>query len=135
MISTKPLFNNYTSSLLSAPAFQPTPESKAFFLPNFRSSIYAAVGIKNILNIYKKIHFRVEAYLFQPYQEILRDENMQGHYSKPFQFRSILGYAALVYNSPICPISISVSYYQQRNNPFSVMFNIGYIIFNKRAIE
>jgi NTE family protein len=135
VISTKPLFNNYTSSLLSAPAFQPTPESKAFFLPNYRANNYAAVGIKNILNIYKKIHFRVEAYLFQPYQEIQRNENLQAGYSKVFQFRSILGYAAFVYNSPICPISISLSYYHQRSNPFSVMFNIGYIIFNKRALE
>jgi NTE family protein len=135
VISTKPLFNNYTSSLLSAPSFQPTPESKAFFLPNYRANIYAAVGIKNILNIYKKIHFRLEAYLFQPYQEIQRDENLQANYSKVFQFRSILAYAAFVYNSPICPISISISYYQQRSNPFSVMFNIGYIIFNKRALE
>jgi NTE family protein len=135
VISTKPLFNNYTSSLLSAPAFQPTPESKAFFLPNYRANIYAAIGIKNILNIYKKIHFRFEAYLFQPYQEILRDANLKASYSKPFQYRSILGYAAFVYNSPICPISISISYYHQRSNPFSIMFNIGYIIFNKRALE
>ncbi len=135
VISSKPLFNNYTSSLLSAPAFQPTPESKAFFLPNYRANIYAAVGVKNILNIYKKIHFRLEAYLFQPYQEILRKEDLQAGYSKVFQFRSILGYAAFVYNSPICPISISISYYHQRSNPLSIMFNIGYIIFNRRALE
>jgi NTE family protein len=121
--------------LLSAPAFQPTPESKAFFLPNYRANIYGAVGVKNILNIYKKIHFRLEAYLFQPYQEILRKEDLHAGYSKIFQFRSILGYAAFVYNSPICPISISISYYHQRSNPFSIMFNIGYIIFNKRALE
>jgi NTE family protein len=133
VISNKPLFNNYTSSLLSAPAFQPTPEIKAFFLPNYRANAYGAIGIKNILNIYKKIHFRLEAYLFQPYQEILPNENLQAHYSQVFQFRSILAYAALVYNSPICPISISVSYYQYKSSPFSVMFNIGYFIFNKRA--
>ncbi len=135
MISNKPLFNNYTSSLLSAPAFQPTPESKAFFLPNYRANTYAVVGIKNIINIYKKIHFRLEGYLFQPYQEILSDPNLKGFYGKPFEERSILGYAALVYNSPICPISISLSYYQGKENPFSVMFNIGYLIFNKRAMD
>jgi NTE family protein len=135
VISNKPLFNNYTSSLLSAPAFQPTPESKAFFLPNYRANAYAAFGIKNIFNIYKKIHFRLEAYLFQPYQEILRSEDLRAHYAKPFEFRSILGYAALVYSSPICPISISISYYHQKSNPLSIMFNIGYFIFNKRAME
>lgn len=135
LVSTKPLFNNYTSSLLSAPAFQPTPESKVFFLPNFRANNFLAFGIKNILKIYKKINFRFDAYIFQPYHEILKNENYTASYSKPFQYRSVFGYMALVYNSPICPVSISMSYYHQKTNPVSIMFNIGYIIFNKRALD
>ena len=135
LISNKPLFNNYTSSLLSAPAFQPTPESKAFLIPNFRANTYGVVGIKNIIRIYKKIHFRLEGYLFQPYQEILQTNDFKAYYGKPFEVRSILGYAALVYNSPICPISISLSYYHEKDNPFSIMFNIGYLIFGKRALD
>jgi NTE family protein len=135
LISNKPLFNNYTSSVLSAPAFQPTPESKVFFLPNFRSNNYIAVGFTNVINIYKRIHFRLEGYFYQPYQEILSDALYKAYYSKPFEFRSVIGYAALVYDSPICPLSVSVSYYQRRSNPVSVMFNIGYIIFNRKALE
>ena len=134
-VTNKPLFNNFTSSLLSAPAFQPTPESRAFFIPCFRSNLYAAVGIKNIFNIYKKIHFRLEGYILQPYREIKRDENYNARYGKVLDSRTFLGYAALVYNSPVCPISLSLSYYHKKENPFSLMFNIGYLLFNKRGIE
>jgi len=135
VVTNKPLFNNYTSSLLSAPAFQPTPESKTYFVPSLRSNIYAAVGIKNIFNIYKKIHFRLEGYIFQPYQEIKRDENYKAYYGKILDKRSFLAYAALVYNSPVCPISLSLTYYHEKENPLAVMFNIGYIIFNKRSLD
>ncbi|MEI6124678.1 MAG: patatin-like phospholipase family protein [Bacteroidota bacterium] len=135
IITNKPLFNNYTSSLLSAPTFHPTTESEAFFLPDYRANTYAVFGIKNIINIYKKIHFRLEGYLFQPYQAIKPTEDYKASYGKPFETRFILGYAALVYNSPICPISISLSYYSHKEDPFSVMFNIGYLIFNKRAMD
>lgn len=135
LFSTKPLFYNYTSTMLSAPAFQPTPESKALFLPNYRANIYVAAGLRNIFKIYKKIHFRLEGYIFQPYQEIKSSETFKPYYGKPLETRSILGYAALVYQSPLCPISISLSYYHDTDEPFSVMFNIGYIIFNRRILE
>jgi len=135
LVTNKPLFHNYTISLLSAPAFQPTPESKAYFIPSLRANNFAAAGIKNIFNIYKKINFRLEGYIFQPYQEIKRDENYDAHYGKIFDTRTFLGYAALVYNSPVCPISLSLTYYHKKENPFSVMFNIGYFIFNKRGLD
>ena len=135
MISNKPLFHNYTSSLLSAPVFQPTPESEALFLPSYRANIFAAAGIKNIINIYKKIHFRLEGYIFQPYQEIRSNDDFTPYYGKPLETRSFLGYAALVYQSPLCPISISLSYYHEKEEPFSVMFKIGYIFFNKRIMD
>ncbi|HQI70818.1 MAG TPA: patatin-like phospholipase family protein [Bacteroidales bacterium] len=134
-VTNKPLFHNYTISLLSAPAFQPTPEIKAYFIPSLRANNFAAFGIKNIFNIYKKIHFRLEGYIFQPYQEIKRDENYNAHYGKIFETRSFLAYGALVYNSPVCPISLSLSYYHKKENPFSLMFNIGYFLFNKRGLD
>ena len=49
-ISNQPFFNNYTSSVLNAPSFEPIPESHTIFLPQFRSHTYFAVG--------GKIHFK-----------------------------------------------------------------------------
>ena len=43
--------------------------------------------------------------------------------------------AALVYSSPLGPLSLSVNYYDQYENPFSFLFHFGYIIFNRKSID
>ena len=55
VFSTQNLFNNYTSSLLAAPAFEPIPESKTLFLTNYRAFQYGALGMKNIFVLFKQI--------------------------------------------------------------------------------
>ncbi len=135
MFSTKPLFNNYTASILGTPAFQPTPESKTIFLPNYRAPIYAAAGLKGIVTLYKKIHFRAEGYIFQPWKEIRKNADLTAAYGSPLEDRYFMANAALVYHSPVCPISLSFGYFPGSDDPYSFMFNIGYIIFNRRALD
>jgi len=135
VISNEPLFSNYTSSLLYAPAFQPVPESQTCFLPAFRATNYAAAGLKIVLRVYKKIEYRLEGYLFQPYQQINeQDGTNQPCFGEPLATRAWMGSTMLVYNSPLGPLSIGVNYYGQQPDPFSLNFNFGYIIFNHRAM-
>jgi len=135
VLSNQPLFSNYTSSMLYAPAFQPIPESQSYFLPSFRANNYAAVGLKLVLRIYKKIEYRLEGYVFQPYQEILQDpDDFSAYYGKVFSDRSYMASTAMVYNSPLGPVSVSVNYYDKTPDLFTINFNFGYIIFNRRAI-
>ena len=72
--------------------------------------------------------------MFQPYKEILHDEVNKSFYGKAFEKRYFIGTANAVYNSPIGPISLSLNYYDKRPKPFSVIFHLGYILFNKRAL-
>ena len=135
VLSNQPLFSNFTSSLLYAPAFQPIPESQAYFLPPFRATNYAAGGLKMVLRVYKKVEYRLEGYIFQPYQEILENpDDFTAYYGPKFSDRSYMASTALVYNSPLGPISISVNYYDKMPDPFTINFNFGYIIFNRRAM-
>jgi NTE family protein len=121
--------------LLYAPAFQPVPESQTFFLPAFRANNYAAAGLKVVLRIYKKIEYRLEGYVFQPYQAILENSMTQtAYYGKKFSDRAYMASTAIVYNSPIGPVSLGVNYYDKLPDSFTLNFNFGYIIFNKRAI-
>lgn len=131
LISNQNFFANYTSSLLAAPAFQPILESKTLFLPKYRAYNYGAVGLKLVLEVYRKIDFRLEGYLFQPYQEILADEHMDAEYGKAFAYRSVIGSSSLVWHSPLGPLSISLNYYDRNNDKLSFFFNFGYIIFNQ----
>ena len=74
VFSNQPFFNNYTSSILSAPAFEPLSESKTLFQENFRAHTYFGVGLKNIYQLSKNMQLRFEGYLFQPYQNILEND-------------------------------------------------------------
>ncbi|RLD78051.1 MAG: hypothetical protein DRJ15_12315 [Bacteroidetes bacterium] len=135
LLSNQDFFANYTSSILAAPSFEPVLESKTLFLPKYRAYNYGVVGLKFVLDIYRKIDFRLEGYLFQPYQEILSDENMKAYYGKEFAYRSVIGSSSVVWHSPLGPLSVSLNYYDRSNDSFSVFFNFGYIIFNKSITE
>jgi NTE family protein len=135
VLSNQPLFSNYTSSLIYSPAFQPIPESQSFFLPSFRATNFAAAGLKIVLRIYKKIEYRLEGYVFQPYREILQDPGDYSAYFGPkFDNRAYMASTAVVYSSPLGPVSISVNYYDKTPDSFTINFNFGYIIFNRRAM-
>ncbi|MFZ4520606.1 MAG: patatin-like phospholipase family protein [Bacteroidales bacterium] len=135
VLSNQPLFSNYTSSVLYAPAFQPIPESQAYFLVPFRSTNYAAAGLKMVLKVYKKVEYRLEGYVFQPYREILENPtDFTAYYGPKFSDRSYIASTSIVYHSPLGPISISLNYYDKMPDLFTINFNFGYIIFNKRAM-
>ena len=136
MISSKPLLNNYTATILNAEAFEPLPEMKSLFLPSFRANNFGGAGLKAVLNVYKKIDFRVEGYIFQPYQEIIANpENNQPKYGPVLTGRAFIASTCFVYNTFLGPISLGVNYYDKAPDPFTFNFNFGYIIFNNRAMQ
>ena len=132
--SSQPLFANYSATVLSSPALQPIPESKTFFINSYRCDKYIAFGLKNVISIRKDIDLRLEGYLFLPYQAIM-DNNHIAILGKEFQTKHYLATAALVYHSPVGPLSFSLNYYDSNPNSFSFLFHFGYILFNKRALE
>jgi NTE family protein len=134
-ISNEPLFSNYISSLLYSSAFQPIPESQTYFLPSFRATNFAAAGLKLVLRIYKKIEYRLEGYIFQPYQQIQENPaDYSPYFGDKLTDRAWMASTALVYNSPLGPISLGANYYDKQPEPFTVNFNFGFIIFNHRAM-
>ena len=135
VISSQPIFSNYISTMLYASAFQPIPESQTYFLPPFRAINYAAGGIKMVVRLYKKMDYRLEGYLFQPYQEILQNPvDLTAYYGLKFNDRSYMASTSVVYHSLLGPISIGVNYYDKMPDRFILNFNFGYILFNRRAM-
>ena len=133
--SNKPFFNNYVASLLTAPAFKPIPGSKVFFLKEFRAHNYFAGGLQAIISFSKRLDLRLEGYAFQPYRQIRQDELKKPFYGKNFERRFFIASSALVFHSPLGPISLSFNYYDEKPDPFNFSFNLGYIIFNKKALD
>ncbi len=133
--STQDFFKNYSSSILSSPGFNPTPESQTLFIEDYRAHQYMAGGLKLITTPFKNFDFRVEAYIFQPVNSITETLQQTAQYSTPFLYRHFIGMAALVYNSPVGPISLGVNYYDKNANQVSLFFHFGYTIFNKKSID
>lgn len=135
MMSNQDFFTNHTSSLLAAPAFLHIPESKTIFLPNYRAYSYGVAGLKVVVTMAKNFDFRLENYIFQPYQQIFSDENNSPYFGEEFSDRYLASSAAVVYNTFLGPVSFSVNYFDNPEDKFFFALNIGYLLFNKRALE
>jgi NTE family protein len=133
--SSQTFFSNYQSSILSAPAFNPTPESQTFFIDDYRAHNYLATGAKLVTTPLKNLDIRFEGYVMQPFNSIQKDQSNNAKLSLPFLYRHFIGMATMVYNTPLGPISLGVNYYDKYQNPFSLFFHFGYIIFNKKSID
>ncbi|MBN3034355.1 MAG: patatin-like phospholipase family protein [Bacteroidales bacterium] len=129
------LFSNYTASLLSAPSFQPLPESPTVFHPEYRAHTYFAAGLKGVVELMKNLDLRLEVYGFQPYHEILRKEGDQVILGDYFAKRYLIGASSLVYHAPFGPISMVLNWYDQTDDPAYFSINIGYHLFNKRPFD
>jgi len=134
-LSNQPLMNNYTSTILNIPDFHPVPEMQTFLMPAYRATSFAGLGIKTIVKLYKKVEFRLEGYVFQPYQELTENPlDLTATFGPIFSNRSWIGSAALVYNTFIGPISLGVNYYDKMAEHVTINVNIGYILFNRKAL-
>lgn len=133
--SAQTLFNNYTATVLSAPAFYPIPESKTLFLEEMRAYKYLAGGLKTIFNIMKTFELRLEGYIFAPYQSINKQVDLTAGYGEPFAAKRYIATSALVYQTPLGPLSFSVNYYDQKEYPYTFLLHFGYMIFNRRALD
>ncbi|MBA3899780.1 MAG: patatin-like phospholipase family protein [Bacteroidetes bacterium] len=133
--SNQPFFHNYTSTILAAPAFTPTPETRTVFLEKFRAHNYGALGLKHIFSIRKNLDLRIEGYVFQPINEIVRNPDQTAGYGNFLESRSFIGTTNLVFHTPLGPLSVSMNYYEKEEIPWSFLFHFGYILFNKRALD
>ncbi len=133
--SSQGFFRNYQASILSAPAFNPMPETQTIFIEDYRAHQYVSGGFKTVTTPFKNFDIRFEAYLFQPINSILKTESGGSKYSIPLLNQYLLGNATVVYTTPVGPISIGLNYYDKNPTPISVFFHFGYIIFNKKSID
>ena len=136
--SNQALFNNYLSSVVTAPAFNPLQDSRSLFLSNFRAYNYLAIGGSAIFKLSSQLELRTEAYAFSPFRRILEatpqtpvfdtqsSNNITTH---------VAGTVGLVYHTMLGPVSVSLNYYDNPTNQLGVLFHIGYLLYNKKSLE
>ena len=134
VLTNKPLFSTYKSTLLSAPTFYPLQDSKSIFFEGFRANSYVAGGLRNIISLRKNIDLRLEAYLFKSIKgyELVGLQDVTWHKASKARYVATAG---LVYQSPIGPISFSINRYDDSQKPIGVMFHAGFLLYNKRSLD
>jgi len=133
--SIQPFFSNYNSSLIMSRQFSPTPESQTLFIEEFRSPQYLALGAHVVTNITKNFEFRAEGHVFQPIREIRKQPDLTAAWGNYFFRTRFLASGGLIYHTPVGPVSLVFNYYHGAQRPYSLMFNIGYIIHNKAPFD
>jgi len=132
--SSRGLLQNYTVSLIQAPAFRPTPYTRTVFKDAFSANKYAAIGLKPIYNFTKDFHARCEAYWFVPYETINRAPDNSAYYSKPFSSSQVMVETSLVYNFKIASAGLFANYCNT-GSVWNFGINIGFLLFNSKFAE
>lgn len=143
VLSSKNLMENYTASILQAPAFTPTPHSTIVFNEAFRANQYAALGISPILKLGKFVHFRLDLYGFLPLYEIKKHTEVLDnnyvmtlpYYGKFLDSFKYMGEAAFVVHLPFTSISLYANGYSYPRKNFNFGINIGYLLFNPKLLD
>ena len=127
--------SDYTSTVMAQPAFQPTPHSKTLMLDQYRAGAYLGFGVIPVVQFIRNITFRLSAFYFLPYQKTMQDDWGNLFHANPFSVHSWMGAAALVWQSPVGPVSLSSNYYDKETNNFYTQLNIGFLIFKRKALS
>jgi NTE family protein len=135
VFSFQDLYSNYIGTVLSAPAYTPVPHLKSIFLPDFRAFQYLSGGLQMIFNFKKNFDIRTEGYIFQPVLSIQSNEFNQAVFSEYFEKQFYIASLSTIFHSPVGPVSLSLNYYHNQEQPFYFLFNFGYLIFNKTALR
>jgi len=135
VLSNQPVFTNYMGTIINATAFNPIQDSKTLLLQNFRAFNYVAGGWRNVFTIRKSLDFRLEGYLFKPFEAIGMSQTQEATLNGDLTKVYFAATAGLVLHSTVGPISLSVNYYDDRENELGVLLHVGFLLFNKTSME
>jgi len=135
VISNQGSFSSYTASIINAPGFFPIQDSRTLLLENFRAFNYASGGIRNVFRIKKSFDFRLEGYVFKPFQSITEGSNQEANLEQNLSDIYFAATAGLVLHSSVGPISLSLNYYDDHENQLGVLLHVGFLLFNKTSLE
>ncbi|MEA3477321.1 MAG: patatin-like phospholipase family protein [Bacteroidota bacterium] len=131
----KPFLSNYYSTIIEAPVFQPNMITKGLFMEHYRAYQFVAAGLMPVYNFTKQLHVKLEAYVYFPVQEILRDVNDDAYLGSYFESMLTMFHASLNFVSVAGPISLHFGYIEDEENPWIAQLSFGYLLFNKKSSD
>lgn len=135
VFSNQPFFQNYFGTLINAPGFNPMLDSPTLLLENFRALNYVAGGFRNVFTLKNRLDLRLEAYLFKPIEYLKQGSNQEALVVEDIRTLYFASTVGLVMHSPIGPVSLSLNYYDDKQNQLGVLLHIGFLLFNKHSLD
>jgi len=135
VFNSQSLFANYTASILSTTAFSPLPDSKTYFLADYRAPQYLGGGTNLIFNFINGLDIRLDPFVFQPFKQIVKNDDGTFGYSELFSKTTFMAAASIIYNTPIGPLRFTANYFPNESKQFNYQLSFGYVLFNERAIR
>ena len=136
VFNSQSLFSNYTASVLAMTEFSPLPDSRSLFMEEYRAPQYIGGGLSLIFNYSKYLEFGLDPYFFQPFRQIIREnEGSDFGYSDLLKEGLPMIGASIIFHSPIGPLRLSTNYFPDQKKPFITQLSFGYVIFNDRSIR
>ncbi len=135
VLSAQGRFFNYRSSLTSAPVFAPLVDSRTLFLDNYRSPRYAAVGLRYSQPVFGSFEWRSEIYTHFNFNPLREGDNQLAIIAAKLSRPHLTGSTGLIFTTPVGPLAVHATYYDDPNHRFAVYGHLGYILFRSRALE
>lgn len=135
VFSNQPFFQNYYGTLINAPAFNPIQDSRTLLLENFRSFNYVAGGFRNVFRLRNRLDLRLEGYVFKPVEYLKQGLNQEAVVQEDLRNVYFASTAGLVMHSPMGPISLSVNYYDDKQNQLGVLLHVGFLLYNPHSLD
>lgn len=126
MFTLKKLQQNYTSELIHAYAFAPTPSTRNYFNEAFRSDNYLAAGVIPMWTPFRRFQIRGDFYAYAPMRALKNNGVKCASYGKWFDRVEFIGEVAVVYNFSFASLSAYANYlsYPARNWNFGINFGL-----------
>ncbi len=126
----------YIPELLQMPAFTPFLHSTTLLLKNYRADNYIGFGVSPVICLAKTLFLHSNISYFQPYRQIYEKQGGEYGYRDKFEGGSFLGNIAVVWQSPVGPVSFSASYYQRgEQHKWYPQLNVGFLLFKRKILQ
>lgn len=127
VITNHPGMTTGSASLMSMPAYAPTPHARMIYMPDFRARRFVAGGVMPTFDLMPNFFFRIGVYaMYRDRRDALpvvrtAEQDRQLHW---------IAEASLVYHTPIGPVNLALTKYElHRGRNMYLTFNFGYPIF------
>lgn len=110
MLSTRKLLADYNATMVTAPAFLPTPSSYNSFNKAFRANSFVAIGITPIWKYNSSLSLRWSSYCFLPLRKIIEVDNKAEYAHGWLNHPQYFGEVDLCYKLPFGILTGYVNY-------------------------